>query len=401
MDTVLDRQNRRLRNRLVIVSRVLALLGILSYPLVDASASHARTASIIIEADSGRVLHAIDADSAHYPASLAKMMALYLVFEALEQGRLRLDQALPVSAEAATQPATKLGLAEGDSITVEDAILGLVTRSANDAATVVAEALGGTESGFARLMTERAGTLGMNHTVFRNASGLPDERQITTARDMATLALALMRNFPRNYHYFATRSFEFRGSVHTNHNRLLGRYNGVDGIKTGYINAQGYNVAISAERNGVRLVGIVLGGRSARLRDRHMIRLLDRGFGPRSVTREARATPEPDEPAVQSAPAPKRKSKTASAPSKTKSASIKVWGIQVGVFARYAQAHLAASRATRLVPELLSKASIAVSKQKGRKLYRARLTGLSKDLATEACAALTQRNVDCMTFTLR
>src|SRR5215831_12057242 len=234
--------------------------------------------SIVIDADTGRVLSETNADAITYPASLTKMMTLYLTFEALNAGQLRLDQYLPVSSEAASKSPTKLHLLPGESVQVHDLILGIVTRSANDAATVLAEGLAGSEPAFAEHMTSKARQLGMTSTVYRNASGLPNPDQYTTARDQAQLALALYRDFPREYRYFATREFYFRGNVIHNHNHLLDWYDGADGIKTGYIGASGYNLAASAVRNGRRLIGVVMGGPSAGTRDREMAALLDRGF---------------------------------------------------------------------------------------------------------------------------
>ena len=273
--------------------------------------------SIVIDAETGRVLNAVNADAITYPASLTKMMTLYLTFEALNAGRLRLDQYLPVSAEAASRAPTKLGLRPGESIAVQDLILGLVTRSANDAASALAEGLAGSEPAFAEHMTRKARQLGMTNTVYRNASGLPDPDQYTTARDEAQLALALYHDFPREYRYFATRQFYFRGSLIHNHNHLLDWYEGADGIKTGYIGASGFNLAASAVRNGHRLIGVIMGGPSAGTRDREMAALLDRGFaeigvGPTMVARrevvptpaEATATLETEQ--VQTPPARER-----------------------------------------------------------------------------------------------
>ena len=220
----------------------------------------------------------MNADAITYPASLTKMMTLYLTFEALNSGRLRLDQYLPVSSEAASKSPTKLHLVPGDSVQVHDLILGIVTKSANDAAAVLAEGLAGSEPAFADRMTAKARQLGMTNTVYRNASGLPDPEQRTTARDVAQLALALYHDFPREYRYFATRQFFFRGRVILTHNHLLDWYDGADGIKTGYIGASGFNLAASAVRNGHRLIGVVMGGASAGSRDREMAALLDRGL---------------------------------------------------------------------------------------------------------------------------
>jgi D-alanyl-D-alanine carboxypeptidase len=237
-----------------------------------------RYSALLIDADSGRVLLDRQAREPRYPASLTKMMTLYMVFDALKRGQLRLNEPLRVSREAASRPPSKLRLKAGETITVEQAIYGLVTRSANDAATVIAEALAGSEARFGQQMTSRARTLGMRQTYFRNASGLPDPGQVTTAWDMATLARALMRDHPRFYRYFSTGQFYFRGRVYRNHNHLLESYAGADGIKTGYIRTSGYNLVASARRNGRRIIGVVFGGNTAKQRDTHMHSLLDYGF---------------------------------------------------------------------------------------------------------------------------
>ncbi|HKS87881.1 MAG TPA: D-alanyl-D-alanine carboxypeptidase family protein, partial [Stellaceae bacterium] len=233
---------------------------------------------IVLDAETGQVLGEQNADTATYPASLTKMMTLYLTFEALNQGKITLDQRFAVSEHAASRAPSKLGLEPGDSVSVHDLILGVVTKSANDAATVLAEGLAGSEENFARYMSWKAQQLGMDHTYYQNASGLPDPDQRTTARDIARLALALYHQFPREYRYFATREFDFRGEIVHSHNHLLDWYQGADGIKTGFINASGFNLAASAVRNGHRLIGVIMGGRTWRRRDEQMASLLDQGF---------------------------------------------------------------------------------------------------------------------------
>ncbi len=240
-----------------------------------ATSSHSPAyAAIVVDANTGSVLHSANADAIRHPASLTKIMTLYMLFERLESGKLSLDSQLRVSEHAADQAPTKLGLREGQTISVDDAIKGLITRSANDAAAVVAENLAGSEEEFARQMTRKARALGMNNTTYRNASGLPDSAQVTTARDQATLGRAIQERFPRYYKYFSTRSFTFRGQRISNHNRLLGSVDGVDGIKTGYIRASGFNLVTSVKRKGRHVVAVVLGGTSAGARDARMRALL-------------------------------------------------------------------------------------------------------------------------------
>jgi D-alanyl-D-alanine carboxypeptidase len=267
-------------------------------------------ASIVVDANSGAVLQASNPDSLRHPASLTKIMTLYLLFERLENGRLKLTSPLPVSAHASVQAPTKLGLRPGQSIEVEDAILALVTKSANDAAVVIAEAIGGSEPEFARMMTRKARALGMRRTTYLNASGLPDSDQVTTARDQATLGRAIQERFPRYYHYFSTAAFEFHGRTIANHNRLLGRVEGVDGIKTGYTRDSGFNLVTSMHRGRRHVVAVVLGGRSAGSRDARMRDLLAEHIqsastrGTASVLAEAESESKAERIAANEVPAP-------------------------------------------------------------------------------------------------
>ncbi len=237
-----------------------------------------RYSSIVLDAASGSILSAVNADEYRFPASLTKMMTIYMLFEALRDRRMSLNDAVPVSAWAASMSPTKLGLLPGTYITVEQALLGLVTKSANDAAAALGEMMGGDEERFAQMMTLRARALGMSRTTFRNASGLPDWSQVTTARDMAILGRRLIQDFPGFYHYFSTPSFQFHGRTIYNHQRLLQSYPGADGLKTGYIEASGYNVVTSALRGDARLLAVVMGAASGGERDLHTASLLDQGF---------------------------------------------------------------------------------------------------------------------------
>ncbi|MDK1488786.1 D-alanyl-D-alanine carboxypeptidase family protein [Sinorhizobium sp. 7-81] len=255
-----------------------ALAAVAAFVLSTAQAV-AGSASLVLDARTGRILAAENADTLNHPASLTKMMTLYLTFEALHRGQIGWNTRLVMSPTAARKPPTKLGVRAGDTITVQEAVNGMIVRSANDAAAAVAEALGGSEAGFAQMMNAKARRLGMTRTYFVNASGLPAREQVTTARDMARLAIALMRDFPGEYRMFAAQGFTFRGRTVRGHNNLMYRYSGMDGIKTGYTNASGYNI-VSAVRDGNRrIVGVVLGGRSARGRDDKMASLLDQHLG--------------------------------------------------------------------------------------------------------------------------
>lgn len=249
-------------------------------------------ASIIVDGNSGAVLTATSPDGIRHPASLTKVMTLYLLFERLDAGKIKLDAEMPVSEHAADQDPTKLDLRAGQTIKVEDAIKGLVTRSANDAAVVIAEYIGGTEEGFARMMTKKARALGMSRTVYRNASGLPNDEQVTTARDQSTLGRAIQDRFPRYYRYFSTTTFAFRGRTINGHNHLLGSVEGVDGIKTGYTRSSGFNLVSSIHRGNRFLVGVVLGGRSGGSRDAIMRNLLAENLSKAATTRTVAAITE-------------------------------------------------------------------------------------------------------------
>jgi D-alanyl-D-alanine carboxypeptidase len=247
------------------------LLALLSFALLAAPASaNEKYAAIVFDANSGKTLFARHADAKRYPASLTKMMTLYILFEELDANRISLTSKMPVSANAARQAPSKLGLKVGSTLKVEDAILALTTKSANDAAVVIAEKVSGSVPAFAARMTSTAQALGMGSTRFRNPNGLPDSAQVTTARDLVLLARALQDRFPGYYPYFSTKTFTYRGKRYRNHNRLLGSVAGVDGIKTGYTRASGFNLVTNVERDGRHIIAVVLGGRSGSSRDAHM-----------------------------------------------------------------------------------------------------------------------------------
>lgn len=408
------------------------LAGVALLVLLSASPAWAgRYASIIVDAENGKVLHASDPDLRSYPASLTKVMTLFLLFDELESGRLRLDTPLPVSAHASAQAPSKLGLRPGETIAVRDIILALVTKSANDAAVVAAEGIGGTEVDFAQMMTRKAQQLGMSRTVYRNASGLPNPGQVSTVRDQAILARALINRHAAEYRYFSTRQFVWKGQTITTHNRLMLRYPGADGIKTGYIAASGFNLIASAVRNGHRLVGVVFGGTSGTQRDNHMKDLLDRGFarvqagesieiaGPppaddtsdipglaagRLPPRPTPAVAKPKAPAIAPKPAPTRVAAKAPPPPPAKAKPVKrptkaeaeSWVIQVGAFKEFRPAQQAAAKAAQTLGRLIGKGAIDVDKLKGSPpVYRARLAGLSQSQARAACRRLGQAGQGC------
>lgn len=377
----------------------------------------ARYKAIVVEADTGKVLFSRHADKRHYPASLTKMMTLYLVFDALESGKLALDQRVRVSRRAAGQTPSRLGLKSGRSISVEDAVLAMITKSANDAATALAEAVGGTEVNFANRMTRTARRIGMKNTVFRNATGLPNRRQYSTARDMTVLARRLHGDFPQYYHYFSTRSFKWGKRTYRNHNKLLKTYKGVDGLKTGYIRASGFNIATSARRGGKRIIGVVLGGRTPAWRDRQMAYLLNVAFKRLETSRRAAKRGKPKRKTVASVriPAPKpRSSKLDLLRSKPPAPVVAGmadmagigenvrgtgdWGIQVGAHWARRVALRKIRKAVEALPDLPASVHAAVDRASvgPRRFYRARLWGFSERLARDACRRLAVRQLACV-----
>ena len=379
--------------RTSLITLFIGLLG-----LVASVQAEERYAALVVDVNSGRALFERHADARRHPASLTKMMTLYMVFEALERGRLSPKQALPVSARAAGQPPTKLGLKKGETITVEHAILALVTRSANDVATVVAEALGGTEWQFAQLMTRRAHDLGMRDTQFRNASGLHNREQVTTAWDMYRLARALQIHYPSYYRYFSTQRFQYRTASYRNHNKLLLDYQGTDGIKTGYIRASGFNLAASVRRGNHHLIGIVFGGRSSRTRNDHMKTILDQSF--------ARLREEPAAPQVMMASF-SRPRVTAPVGGQQLGQGSRDrpggWTVQVGAFRERGTAERQLQQAALSLPGLLGrgKALVETLERDTGRLYRARFQGFDEAEARTACAQLMQFRIDCVPVQLR
>lgn len=360
-------------------------------------ASAAQYSAIVIDAKTGEMLHAVEPDAVSYPASLTKMMTVFLAFEAIDAGRLTLDDELSVSAFAASQSPTRLGLAPGKMIRLEDAIKALITKSANDIAVVIAEALAGSEAEFATRMTAKARRLGMAQTAFRNASGLPNPDQISTVRDMARLSRALLTQYPHHYHYFSTAAFEFGGHSYHNHNRLLTRYDGVDGIKTGYTHASGFNLAASVERDGRRLIGVVFGGPSAKWRDDRMIALLDSayrgGVGPSAApgsTQVAAKAKKKSAPTVQTVSLEPQNGAAAGG------AKSRGFAVQVGAFASHAAAQKAVAAARKSSPDL-AKAPVAISQSElsGKLLYLARVTALSEKTAKKSCGELKKKKQAC------
>lgn len=382
------------------IRNISVFIGILfSLSVWESNSASARYASIVVDAKSGKVLHASNPDRRRYPASLTKMMTLYMIFDALDRGKISLNQRLKVSRLAQGMAPSKLGLKRGQSIKVKDAILALITKSANDVAVVVAEALGGTEVKFAQKMTKKARSIGMRKTRFRNASGLPNRRQVSTARDMAVLAQRLIDDFPQFYHFFGTQRFNYKRRTFRNHNKLLRNYPGVDGIKTGYIRASGFNLVASSKRHGRRLIGVVFGGKSAKSRDRHMRRLFERAFAlvPKKRTRYPATTAEAIE---KSKPRNATVRQVALQQTKTFKSNDRVrrWAIQVGAFSQSSAARLAAYGAAGRLQGVADHGRVAVvmHKQERGRLYRAQIVGMSQREAVKSCTYLRARRHECV-----
>jgi D-alanyl-D-alanine carboxypeptidase (penicillin-binding protein 5/6) len=423
---------------------LLAMVAALSTPLAASAQANVNSASkysaIVIDANTGEVLYAKRADSPRYPASITKVMTLYLTFEALAQGRLTMDEQIPISKHAASQQPTKLGLAAGQTISVSDAIQALTVQSANDMAVAMAERLGGTESRFGAMMTLRAQELGMTESRFVNASGLPDSRQISSARDLAILSRAVMRDFPQYYAYFGQRQFTYEGRVMTNHNHLLDQMPGVDGLKTGFTSASGYILAATAVRGDRRLIAVVLRGTTTASRDSQVKNLLETGFEvvrrrengekitiaqslfePPSteyarvdsdLTEITEATEEGDDggyirvstPAVAQpaaltvatpspAPKPLAAAPRAMRPSQ-KSAPAGRHVVQVGAFRDRSSAQTQIREMNRRFGQYFADAQSEIGDKAGG-FFRARFTGFTAEAAKAACAALKAKKQTC------
>jgi D-alanyl-D-alanine carboxypeptidase len=368
-----------------------------------------KDAYLIVDATSGKVLASEQPDEPRYPASLTKLMTLYLTFSALDSGRLSMNDALPVSLNALNAPPTKMGMPPNGTVIVRDAVMGLVTRSANDAAVLLAETLGGSEEHFAEMMTAKARQLGMSSTVYRNASGLPNPEQTTTARDMARLANALLRDYPHYYPVFSVLSYNYKGRPLANHNRMLATYAGADGMKTGYTNASGFNLVMSAVRDNRRLIGVVMGGNSAFQRDKEMGELMDQGF----ATAEAQGVSPWTSPRVP----PSARFSAANFVSGLDPAGLSgftkgeqqaraivpaevagSWVIQIGSFANSKAAQQALERASAsLPPTTRSHGAVAVDEIQvsDKTMHRARLTNLSQQEAVDGCKKLSLHKINC------
>jgi D-alanyl-D-alanine carboxypeptidase len=390
-----------------IASLFAAIVFVWAIPAVQAKTE----SSIVIDAETGKVLSEHNADLPNYPASLTKMMTLYLLFENIEQGKIKLDQRFAVSRWAAAQAPSKLGLIEGQTIAVRDLILAIITKSANDAAVTVAENMAGSEAAFAERMTQKARMLGMTSTAYRNASGLPHPAQLTTARDLGKLARALYRDFPHQYAYFATEEFTFNGITHVNHNHLMQSFEGMDGIKTGYIRASGFNLAASAVRDNRRLIGIVMGGFTAHARDMEMARLLNTAFAGRDSAPAIMTAEREDEGDASANTLSHRTARAIAALSPVGRAEAATpvrlhrphgdtaerWSIQVGAFAQEAAAEKAVAAAITKLPTSRGKSAqvVAPGQTDKERYFRARILNFSQHEAEKACHVLRKKHVDC------
>jgi len=382
------------------------LAGVLALSLGMAAPVRAdRMASIVVDAGTGEVLQQVDATRVWHPASLTKLMTVYLAFGAVEAGQVSLDEKLVVSASAAAQPETKLGLREGKTITVAQAIKAVIVRSANDAAVLLGERIAGSEDAFAVMMTTKARELGMTRTIFHNATGLPDDGQVTTARDMALLARALMRDFPQHYPIFASTSLQWAGHTLTTYNGLLSAYEGADGLKTGFTCASGYNLVGSALRDGRRLIGVVLGGRSSAERNGEMARLLDAGFhtlafhtvGPASFP-DIATMPDGD-----SQPAPRQLSSAEcstlpSASLEGDGRKLPGWAVIFGAFPDQAVARKTVDQARQALKTVLRHGQPAIIRRQQEGTYRwaALVVGLAQDEAKAACKKMQAAGAYCL-----
>ena len=372
------------------------LCTILSSFLLSAEAQ-ASVSSIMIDAQSGEILSENNADELRYPASLTKLMTLYITFDALEKGIIKWEDKFPVSRRAANMSPSKIGVRKGEKIKVGDAVMALIVKSANDCAVVLAEGLGYSEENFAKTMTKVAHELGMKNTTFYNASGLPNKKQKTTARDMALLGAALYHHFPQYYKLFATKKFTYKGRTVYTHNHLLKNFAGADGMKTGFTNAAGYNIVTSAERNGHRVIAVTMGHRMLKQRDKKVASMMENGLqklalnsydtedailanGSKDINREVH-----EEIASNSLSAPQ-------------SNDIEAWGIQVGAFSNYAKAR---NYAMDIRDELVKKADDKIIDiepyQTGSAIvYRSKIMGFDKKEAKNICSRLQKSNKSCI-----
>ncbi len=373
--------------------------------LVPTTANAARrspASSIVVNAKTGEVLSSQNADAPHHPASLTKLMTLYITFEALEKGIIKMDDLLPVSQNAANRSPSRLGVKPGNKLKVSTAIDALIIKSANDCATVLAEGLGYSEPKFAEKMTEVAKALGMKNTVFKNASGLPNHQQITTARDMATLAAAVYYHFPQYYDLFSRTQFSYDGKTYYTHNHLLKSFEGADGMKTGYIASAGYNIVTSAQRDGERVIAVTLGHNTLKERDRAAAKLMEQAFGKLALNDAAAVTPvfaKLENNDFKLAELTKEEISAASedAVSAQPAPADAIWAVQVGAFSNYAKARVYALKIRRQFPQFKDRRiAVEPAQTASSIIYRSKLVGFDKKDAGEICKNLQKSNKSCI-----
>ena len=376
----------------MIISKLILTVIFSAVLVFTTQKSNAKYASLVIDSKTGELLHAVNENTRNYPASLTKLMTLYLLFEAIEEKKLALSSRLKVSRKAANRPASKLGLKPGQSIRVKDAIMAIIVKSANDVATVIAESIGKNERRFALLMTAKARKLGMSRTTFRNASGLPHRGQLSTAKDMAVLTRAIIINFPKYYYLFSRKTFTFNGRTYRTHNKVLKTFRGAEGMKTGYIRASGYNLVTTAKRKGQRIIGVVFGGNTSRARNRHMEKLLTRAFRTKQIIKSRIAY----RPRTNKRVNPIKMNKLALDKKR-------IWGVQVGAFYNRKPAIKLAKTISNKYSKVLNGGYIKVmplKKSRNRILYRARIIGIAKRSAYRTCKLLKKYRKPCLAINL-
>ena len=362
-----------------------------------ASTANASVSSIMIDAESGEILSESNADELRYPASLTKLMTLYITFDALEKGIIKWDDKLPVSRRAANISPSKIGVKKGEKIKVGDAVMALIVKSANDCAVILAEGLGYSEENFAKTMTKVAHELGMENTTFYNASGLPNKKQKTTARDMALLGAAIYHHFPQYYKLFATKKFTYKGRTIYTHNHLLKNFKGADGMKTGFTNAAGYNIVTSAERNGHRVIAVTMGHRIMKQRDKKVASMMENGL--QKLALNSRAEEDIIVANAQDSIKEEAHEEMANNSLSTETSNENAaWGIQVGAFSNYAKAR---NYALDIKNELIKKADdktidVEPYQSGSAVIYRSKIIGFDKKEAKNICNRLQKSHKSCI-----
>ena len=408
--------------------RKIALFLLVTILSLSAEKAAAVTSSIMVNAENGKVMYEMNADEPRYPASLTKLMTLYITFNALENGHLKLTDKLKVSATAASRSPSKLGVRAGETITVKDAIMAVIVKSANDCATVLAEHFSKSEAEFAVMMTKTARKLNMNHTTFKNASGLPNSMQKTTARDMSKLAMAVYHHFPQYYKWFSMQSFKYKGQVITGHNHLLNTFSGADGMKTGYTAASGYNIITSAKRGNKRVIAVTMGHRYVNERDKKAAVMMDKGLGAlkksdnvdvaaltrsingnttqlasvKSVSQSTKPTTVKTAAAARKAQSQTKEVASIAPKTATTSASASTangtYGVQVGAFSDYQRARSYANSVKNDLAKKYAAYNIKVEETKvaDKTMYRSKVVGMAKNTATQICNGMKSRKKSCI-----